>query len=98
MHAHSLEAYYAGTDQFSARQRQILAILRKQPMSDREIMLALRFTDPNSVRPRLTELLKAGIIEECGEQADPITRKTVRVVRLRPDPRRPQREFQFQIA
>lgn len=58
-------------------------------------MLFLGFVDPNSVRPRLTELIGDGILEEAGSVSDPITHKTVRVVRLRKDPRTPQREFSF---
>ena len=99
MHNHSLIAFWEGTtDAFGKREVEILAYLaeaRGRTASDRECMIALGKTDPNSVRPRITELVKKGVLEECGAQEDPVTHKTVRVVRIRPDPRQPQRQFSF---
>lgn len=51
--------------------------------TDRQVMAALGFTDPNAVRPRITELVQAGLLLECGEVADALTGKTVRLVRRR---------------
>ncbi len=52
-------------------------------VSDRQVMEALHFSDMNSVRPRITELIKSGQLEECGSVIDPSTGKRVRLVRLR---------------
>jgi hypothetical protein len=50
---------------------------------DREVMLFLHFTDMNSVRPRISELIKSGHLEECGSIIDDVTGKRVRLVRLK---------------
>ena len=39
-----------------------------RPLTDREIALALGFSDPNKVRPRRKELLDAGMIRDCGKR------------------------------
>jgi hypothetical protein len=64
------------------RQRQILDVLTRErkAMTDREIMRYLGFTDPNMVRPRITELLAAGTIREAGNKFDSGTLRTVRTV------------------
>lgn len=85
MHRHSLDAYVAGrVDLFPARSRAILSTIEAAgvPMTDRGIMLALKFTDPNRVRPRVTELVGAGVLREVGEQRDPETGRPVRLVDL----------------
>lgn len=98
MHPNSLLAYHQGrTDLFSKRQQGVLAVLAKGPATDREIMIALERTDPNAVRPRVTELLAAGVLEEAGQRTDPMTRKTVRIVKLKGDPRTPVRQFDLAI-
>lgn len=48
------------------------------------------FPEPNAVRPRITELIAAGFLQEVGEKRCPVTRKTVRVVDV---PRPAQREL-----
>ena len=69
---------------FSARELAILCVLEsaRSPLEDREIMEALRYTDMNAVRPRITELVKAGVLEERGTTIDGVTRKTVRMVQI----------------
>lgn len=49
------------------RERLILGALESsgRPMSDREMRDALRFQDMNAVRPRITELVKSGVLKEC---------------------------------
>jgi hypothetical protein len=79
MHANSLSAYDASAAVLSRRSREIHALLLvRGPMTDREVMLALGFTDMNAVRPRITELTKDHWAHECGETEDPVTGKTVR--------------------
>lgn len=95
MHINSLAAYWAlERDLFSRREKDILLAIRAQgKATDREVMLALNFSDMNSCRPRITELVKDGVLEEVGTRADPVTGKTVRIVSLKADPRRPQAQF-----
>jgi hypothetical protein len=69
---------------FSARERAILSVLEnaRSPLEDREIMQAIGFRDMNAVRPRVTELIQAGVLEERGTTIDQLTRKNVRMVRI----------------
>jgi|GEM_PF-4443719 len=63
----------------------ILGVLRasNRNMTDREIKDALDFSDMNSVRPRITEMIRDGILEEAGSVACPVTSMTVRCVRVK---------------
>lgn len=91
VHAHSAEAYFAELPKLNRRAAAILHEIRENGKgTDREIMRRMGFTDPNAVRPRITELVDAKLLEEVGETTCPITRKTVRVVDV---PRKPQREL-----
>ena len=98
-HPNALAAYYAGTDGlFSNREVEVLRILRRTPgLTDREVALAMRSQDPNRSRPRITALLKSGVLEECGDAQDPISGKTVRRTRVRANPSQPQRQFSFDL-
>ncbi len=70
---------------FSKREQLCIAALRRrQPLTDREVMIACGFSEPNQVRPRLTALKDAGVIVECGSTKCPVTSKTVRLVRMAP--------------
>ena len=84
MHAHSLEAWRSGQLAiFNHREVEVLRALEKLgAATDREIMVHLGRIDPNYVRPRVTELVKAGLLDESGECRDPISGKTVRRVRI----------------
>lgn len=97
VHNNSLAAYWSGQEgAFSKREKDVLLALGAIGKGTaREIMIRLGFTDMNSVRPRLTELLKARVIEECGSVIDSETRKQVMRLRIKADPREPQAEFGF---
>ena len=85
MHPNSVQAYWEGSiELFGKRHKQVIQTLRacRVPMTDREVMTACGFADPNQVRPRLTELVEAGIVEEVGTTICPITHKTVRLAKL----------------
>ena len=84
---------------FGKRTQLVVAILRASagPMTDREVMVRAGFTDPNAVRPRITELVDAKIAMECKESVTcPVTKKTVRLVKL--VPRAVQTEFDITRA
>ena len=85
MHSNSLDTYNAIQTKIGKRCQLIMDCLRKnnKGMSDRDIMMDLGFSDPNAVRPRVTELIKRGIVEECLHSAEcAITGRRVRLVRL----------------
>lgn len=69
----------------SRRQNIILFILGDNEMTARQIAKAIGFTDLNQVKPRLTELMQAGVIDAIRKQRDPITGRNVSVYK-RKDP------------
>lgn len=80
MHAHSLEGHREEQPTFAPRLSAILAVYAQHGrLTDRDVMRRLGYTDPNSVRPRVTEAIKAGLLEEIGLTEDRVTGKTVRV-------------------
>jgi len=75
------------TGAITTRHKMILDVLANDSLqhlgrTDRMIMKALKFRDPNAVRPRVTELVKMGKLQECGKTKDLTTGMTVRRVRL----------------
>ena len=49
-------------------------------LTDRQVKEKLGLPDMNSVRPRITELIRSGTLREVGSVKCPTTKKTVRVV------------------
>lgn len=92
LHINSLEAFYEGQEKlFDKREKEVLSALRRKgPMTDREVMFELCFEEPNAVRPRITTLIDDNVLEQVGKKKDAITGKTVRIVRIRANPFRPQ--------
>jgi hypothetical protein len=66
MHGHSLEAYAAVP--LSQREAQVLAALAQLGgiATDRQIAEAMGSGDPNIARPRVTGLVKRGVLREIG--------------------------------
>jgi predicted HTH transcriptional regulator len=84
VHANSLAAYEAEETKLSARAQAVLAwISQHGPHTDREVMKGMGFQEPNSVRPRITELIDAGKLMEVCSRRCPVTGKSVRVVDVR---------------
>jgi predicted HTH transcriptional regulator len=83
MHINSLTAYREEGERLSGRKALIYELLSETntALTDREVMKRLGYSDPNAVRPRITELIKRGLIEEFGSKVCVSTRKTVRRVR-----------------
>ena len=67
----------------TTRQLEILQLFEEcaAPMSARDVMETLGFRDMNSVRPRITELMKKGQIEAVGTVRDELTGRRVAVFR-----------------
>ena len=88
IHQNSLFAFQENATRLSKRERAIVEMLEGDTMqhmgrTDRMIMNALGFTDPNAVRPRITALIERGVLEECGDCKDGITGMTIRRVRIK---------------
>jgi hypothetical protein len=65
----------------ATRHAQIIGLLKKRgiPLTDRQIMRGLGFTDMNEVRPRITELVQRDYLYSTGST---ICRETRRPVRM----------------
>ncbi len=80
LHRHSLATYADERPKLGARLSEILAVFRRDGrMTDREVMRRLGYSDPNTVRPRVTEAIDMNLLEEVGKTEDPVTGRTVRV-------------------
>ena len=58
----------------------ILGVLT-EPMTARDVAYKLGYSNLNAVKPRLTELRDAGIVEVVGKKKDPVTDRTVSIFR-----------------
>lgn len=76
MHANSLAAWRELDP--STMQARVLAEY-DEPRTDREVATRLGFADLNHVRPRVTELVKAGVLEQVGKRKE--NGRAVRLVR-----------------
>lgn len=88
MHENSLNAYKEQNPTLNKRCLEVLAaIMELKVATDLQIMEHLGYTDPNKVRPRVTDLKKAGIIEELPEKVrNPESGVSSRQVRLKMQP------------
>lgn len=91
MHENSLNTW-ANLDT-SRRRSLILEAMQRanRPITDRELLAHLVAThgipdEPNAVRPRLSELLKEGVLIETGKRADRFTNRKVRTTWLKNRP------------
>jgi hypothetical protein len=83
-HENSLAAHDASAEVLTGRRALIVAWLAAhgRPATDREIAHGMfgDAADMNMVRPRVSELLAAGALEEVGKTRDALTGMTVRTV------------------
>ena len=71
------ESYYETMETAPTRRKEIYQALRDHgPQTADELMDRLGYTDPNNVRPRLTELKHAGLIEAVDRRTSPRTGKS----------------------
>ena len=75
---------HAKVDKFT-RKAKILVALQAGPMTARCVMQVLGYSDLNSVRPRLTELVQEGAVEEVGMLWDEVSERKVSVYALKED-------------
>ena len=82
IHENSRKAYREETP-FTSREEDVMRAFRELgPATDRKVKWYLQANDMNAVRPRITELIKRGELEECGRVRCDVTRRTVRLVRV----------------
>jgi len=81
VHPNSVASYYESLPALGKRAEEVLECYRKhQQMTDRECMQEMGYTDMNSVRPRITELIEADLLTEVRTIKCGVTGKMVRVV------------------
>ena len=84
-HFNSLMAYQEEFSRLTARAVSIFRFLESlgEPRTDRQIKDSLfgEHADMNTVRPRITEMVKAGWMDEVGRTKDHVTGKPVRLVK-----------------
>jgi hypothetical protein len=88
IHQNSMKAWIEGQKEFSARSKTILTLCCRlwseehkwKAATDREICSLLNLPDMNCVRPRITELVKAGWLAQHYNVTDEVTGKKVRTV------------------
>ncbi|HKT90129.1 MAG TPA: hypothetical protein VJQ59_16910 [Candidatus Sulfotelmatobacter sp.] len=85
VHEYSLETYRNEAPRLGKRCALVFGVYvdRRLPMSDRQVKNALHFSDMNSVRPRINDMIKMGLLEQKGSVIDPETKQRVRTVGLR---------------
>ena len=84
MHTHSAEAIgeFRSSGHAALRNQAVIEVLERHRLgTDRQVAEWLGFSDLNAVRPRITELVKAGRLEEAGSTICPVTGRRVRMVR-----------------
>ena len=65
------------------RKKQILQVLSGKKLTARQICNNLKHTDMNFVRPRLTEMVKDGLLETCGSCYDELTERNVVIFKIK---------------
>lgn len=82
IHRHSTKAYHEIADSLPKMQRYIYKILLNayDAQTDRNVKEISRCNDMNNVRPRITELIRKGLVEEVGSVKCEVTGKKVRLV------------------
>lgn len=79
-HPNSIEALKASAETLSLRERLIYdCLMNYGQMTDREVKEKLGYADMNNVRPRITQLIKAGLAHEIDSAVCPVTHRTVRI-------------------
>ena len=84
VHPNSVRSFHEELEAgaISKRHRMILGVLQcGYGLTDREIANRLGFADLNAVRPRITELVKLGAVQEVGSTKCLETGKQVRIIR-----------------
>lgn len=81
IHDNSVIAYHLMDK--DGRRKAILGVYGpRSELTDRQVTYALGFQDLNAARPRISEMVNAGILIECGKVKDELTGRPVRLTRL----------------
>ncbi len=88
MHQNSIDAFNELGIHLSRRELEVLGVYEKYPrqaFTDRGIMITSHYFDMNKVRPRISELLRKGLLVELVPKiVDPMTGRRVRLCKYNP--------------
>lgn len=84
IHRNSIQSFGEIREKLAGKHKAVWDTFRSvdKSLTDRMVKDMLGFEDMNSVRPRITELVKNGYLEESDRAKCPVTGKQVRVCRL----------------
>jgi hypothetical protein len=85
MHDNSYNAYVSEIPKMSKRANQIFKFLNENRdirFTDRDVMIGLGYSEPNQVRPRITELIRTKRVLEVGKKRCETTGKNVRLIQV----------------
>lgn len=82
IHPNSKKVYEEEKPKLSKRAQIIYDALckTKEPITDRQVQVVLGFAERGMVQPRITDLINAGLVWECGKTKCKVTNKQVRLV------------------
>jgi hypothetical protein len=85
VHKNSIKTYEEEEANLSKRERGIFNFLRmtRKPYTDRQLAQAMGFSHRSEVQPRCSDLVRKGLVKECGSIKCPETGKTVRIIRFK---------------
>lgn len=87
IHENSTQAHreHEDTGKGATYRKRIVDLLTKtgSAMTDRQIIDTLHVTDVNNIRPEITRLKQAGVLEECYKVKCETTNHMVRTVKIR---------------
>ena len=85
MHDNSIKTYEEEEAALSKREREIFNFLRmtRKAYTDRQLAKLMGFGHRSEVQPRLSDLVRKGLVKECGNVKCEDTGKTVRQIRFK---------------
>ena len=85
IHRNSIQSFHEIRDKLAGKHQAIWDAFRSTEsagLTDRMVKDMLGLEDMNSVRPRITELVKNGFLREVDQAKCPVTGKTVRICEI----------------
>lgn len=85
VHDHSIQTFYETEQERAKRRAEVFEAFIKigRPATDREICYSLGYSDLNSTRPRVSEMIDSGELIEVGKVIDHVTGRKVRISKIR---------------
>lgn len=84
IHRNSIQSFHEIRDKLAGKHKAIWDTFQSvdKNLTDRMVKDMLGFEDMNSVRPRITEMVKNGFLQEVDQAKCPVTGKKVRICKI----------------